>query len=142
MQALRLFLPLLLAICTVGSAAESGMSFHSFWSEFRQAVVDNDKTKIASMTRFPFKVRGPDDSDPVKQYDRPGFLSIYERLVVQRVYLPEAGQIVAKSMRELIAGKSEITPEDFLTKNVVRFQQFEFERSKGRWWFTRAYLEE
>ncbi|HXH08631.1 MAG TPA: hypothetical protein VNP04_02495 [Alphaproteobacteria bacterium] len=118
------------------------MGFQSFWSEFRQAVIDNDKAKIASMTRFPFKVRGLADSDPVKQYDRTGFLSIYERLVVQRVYLPEAGHIVAKSMRELIAGKSDITPEDFLTKNVVRFQQFEFERSKGRWWFTRAYLEE
>lgn len=142
MHALRLLLPLILLISGACSAEESDTGLQSFWADFRQAVLDNDKDKIASMTHFPFEVRGPDDSDPVKHYDRTGFLAIYERLVVQRIYLASAGQFVSKSMRELIGGKSEITPGDFLTKNVIRFQQFEFERIKGRWRFTRAYLEE
>jgi hypothetical protein len=109
---------------------------------FRQAVMDNAIDKIALMTHFPFEVRGPDDSDPVKTYDRTGFASIYKRLVTQTAYLPSAGQIISKSMQELIRGKKVITQADFLDENMMRFQQFEFTRIKGRWWFTRAYLEE
>lgn len=142
MYALRLLLPLILLISSACSAEVSDKSAQGFWRQFRQAVVNNDKEKVADMAQFPLEVRGVDDSNPVKQYDRAGFLAIYERLVAQPVYLPSAGQIVAKSMRAVMAEKAEIVAEDFLADNAFRIEQFEFERFEGGWRFTRAYLEE
>lgn len=143
MNACKAILPVILALlCVVCSAAGKDYSCNQYWSTFRQAVLDNDKGRLAGMTRFPFEVRGPDDSDPVRQYDAKGFLAIYERLVAQPVFLPREGKIVSKSMRQLIDEKKEITPDDYLTSDSIQIHQFEFERIKGKWLFTRAYLEE
>lgn len=128
--------------CLACSANENASDANQFWSTFRQAVVDNNKERIASITRFPFEVRGPDDSDPVIRYDRKGFLAIYERLVAQSVYMPSEGKIVPKSMRQLISDKQELSPQDYLTSDAIQFHQFEFERIEGRWYFSRAFLEE
>jgi hypothetical protein len=76
MRAFKIILPIILALfCVVCSAAEKDSGYSQYWGEFRQAVLDNDKGKIADLTRFPFEVRGPDDSDPVKKYDTKGFLA-------------------------------------------------------------------
>jgi len=143
MYAFKTVLPVILALfCVVCSAAVKDSGSNQYWSTFRQAVLDNNKEKIVAMTRFPFEVRGPDDSDPLKHYDRKGFLAIYERLVAQPVFLPSDGKIISKSMRQLIGEKKEITPADYLTSDSIQFHQFEFKRIKGKWFFTRAYLEE
>lgn len=143
MRGLKIILPLFLTLfCVVCSAAETDSGYSQFWSTFRQAVLDNDKVKIVEMTRFPFEVRGPDDSDPVQPYDHHGFLSIYEKLVAQPVFLPSDGKIISKTMRQLIDEKKEITPADHPTSDSFQVHQFEFRRIKGKWFFTRAYLEE
>jgi hypothetical protein len=116
--------------------------FRPFWADFRQAVISNDKTKIASLTHFPFEVLGADDSNPAKFLDRKEFLDIYERLVVQTVYFPSGGQIVSKTMREMIYETKDIPKKDTNKGDAMQFQQFEFETIGGKWRFVRAYLEE
>ena len=117
-------------------------SFRRFWADFRQTVISTDKTKITSLTHFPFEVLGPDDSDSVKFLDRKGFLDIYERLVGQTIYFPSGGQIVSKTMLQMINETKEIPKKDTNKGDAMQFQQFEFEVIGGKWRFVRAYLEE
>lgn len=130
----------MLAAVQLASCTET--AGQQFWSEFRQAVIAADEEKIVSITRFPFVVRGPVDSDPVRQYDREGFLAIYEQLLEQDVYLPSKGVIVRHSMRELVLRSQELPADSLVGTEHIRFHQFEFQRLDGRWRFTRAYLDE
>lgn len=107
-----------------------------YWRAFRQAVLDDNKDKLFSLTRFPFEVRGPHASDPVDYYDRSCFAAIFRRVVVQRVALPSG----EKSMLQLINEKSEIGPADYQSPDAIQVHQFEFRRINGEWLFTRAYL--
>lgn len=146
MRIFKIILPAILALfCVVCSAAEknsdcSGCS--QYWSVFRQAVIDNDKCKIADLTRFPFEVRGPADFQPIKRYDRKGFLEVYESLVTQPVCLLSNGKFIDKPMRQLIDEKKEIAPSDYLTPDTFQIENFKFRCIKGKWYFTFAYTEE
>lgn len=115
---------------------------NQFWQAFRQAVLDDNVDTVISMTHFPFEVRKPDDSAPVKRYEQQDFPALYEQLIAQQVYYPSGGAMSSKPMRQLIAEKQQITPGDFIKPNLIQFLQFEFDRIDGRWLFTRAYLEE
>ncbi|BBA34878.1 hypothetical protein sS8_2934 [Methylocaldum marinum] len=145
MHALRLLLPLILLISSISGACAAEVpdpELQAFWTRFRQAVLAYDKNKVATMTRFPFEVRGVYYGDPGKDYNRKGFLAIYERLMVQRISVPSGNVSIEKSMIEFIEDKTEIAPKDVSTESRMRFEQFVFERVRGRWLFTRAYLEE
>jgi hypothetical protein len=145
MHALRLLLPLILLLSSISGACAAEVpdpELQAFWTRFRQAVLAYDKNKVATMTQFPFEVGEVDDSVPIKHYNRKGFFDIYERLMVQRVSVPSGNVSIEKSMIEFIEDKTEIAPKDLSTENRMRFEQFVFERVRGRWRFTRAYLEE
>ncbi|MBU0699826.1 hypothetical protein KKE26_00780 [bacterium] len=148
MYMFKTMLSITLALCCVAcSSTQKNSDIDQYWSTFRQAVLDNNRNKVICMTRFPFEVRGPDDSDPVKHYSRKEFLVIYGRLLAQSELLPSGEKDVWKwkSMRRLIIENNKIPPEDRLSPDFIRFyqfHQFEFQRIKGRWFFTRAYLEE
>ncbi|BBA34877.1 hypothetical protein sS8_2933 [Methylocaldum marinum] len=142
MLVLRLLLPLILLISGACAAEVPDPELQAFWTQFRQAVLARNKNKVAAMTQFPFEVRGVVDSSPVKHYNRKGFFDIYERLMVQRTDILSGNQFISKSMIELIEENPEIPPKDVLTENQMRFEDFVFERVRGRWRFTRAYLEE
>lgn len=123
-------------------AAENGATpLETYWSQFRQAVLDGNSEKVASMTRFPLWVRGPDDSDPVMYYDKKSFPQIFTRLLNQEVLYLSAGEVRSKTMLQVVKDKKQIAASDYLTDTVINVGQFEFERIKGRWLFTRAYLE-
>jgi hypothetical protein len=141
-RALKFLVPLVVLAAGGCLADRSSTPAQPFWAEFRQAVLADDMDKIARVTRFPFEVRGPDDSNPIEQYDQAGFQDVYRRLMAQPVYLPLSGVIIAKSMRELIAEQKTLAADDQTTADTFHFHQFEFELSKGRWQFVRAYLEE
>jgi hypothetical protein len=102
----------------------------------------NDTNQVTLMTRFPFEVRGPDDSDPIKHYDRKKFRVIFKRVVVQPVLLPSNRKFISKSMLKVIDDKRDITTVDYQTPTIFQVEQFEFERIEGHWFLTRAYLEE
>ena len=126
----------------VHAAEVADKGFALFWQEFKQAVINNDKVKIVSLTHFPFEVHGGDDSEAIKVLDKKGFINIYERLIVQAVYFPSGNEIVSKPLREVIYESKEIPESNVANVGNARFQQFEFERRNGKWRFVRAFLEE
>lgn len=117
--------------------------FQGFWNEFRQAIKANDIEKAASMTRFPFKVNGVDDSVPVKTYNRETFPKVWGKLLQQIESTPDSkGNSSHETMKQLIERKETVSIKDIGTESFVRVGDFEFEKAKGKWVFTRAYLDE
>ncbi|UCE30804.1 MAG: hypothetical protein JSW68_12250 [Burkholderiales bacterium] len=132
----------LLLFSSACAATGPQTSYQGFWARFRQAVLDDDRDRVVSLMRLPFEVRGPDDAQPVRRLDRAGFLEIYDRLVLQELYLPQGGALVVRTMRALIEQRPDASEDDLLTEGIARFHQFQFERIGDHWRFTRAYLEE
>ncbi|MEQ1778977.1 MAG: hypothetical protein ABL863_10595, partial [Nitrosomonas sp.] len=81
-------------------------------------------------------------SSAIQLLDEKSFNNIYERLLVQTIFLPVRDQIVPKPMRELIYETKSLSSEETENTNTISFQQFEFEQRNGRWRFVRAFLEE
>jgi hypothetical protein len=123
------------------SAQQEEGSFQNFWSDFRSAVISGDKERISSLTKFPFEVRGPNDSDPVIRHNRSSFMKIYDRLLTQQVYSFDGAQVNPKPMREIIESKTRIAKSDILAEDFVRIEKFTFAKVKDRWLFIRAYIE-
>jgi hypothetical protein len=143
MRLLKLVLPLVILLFGVGnSIAQKDSDITAFWRTFRQAALTSNYDRVASVTRFPFEVRGPDDSDPIKHYNRKAFPVIFKRVLSQPLSLTSEGRIITKSMLEVIEYKTEIIPTDYLTPSIIRVNQLQFTRIDDHWLFTRAYLEE
>lgn len=122
-----------------GDKQNSPDGFRKFWSDFRQATLAGDKGKVASLASFPFKTRGPLDSDPVKTYERAEFLTIFEKLLAQDPGLSREPE----TMRHFIE-RTAIVEERMLGNGgrAAKVGAFTFERLGGRWRFTQAYVEE
>jgi hypothetical protein len=127
---------------SVSSAQTEQNDFQVFWSEFRAAIKANDRQKIASLTAFPFKTRGTDDGDPVVRRDRASFLRILDRLLDDDPGLSQEPD----KMRLLIERKAEINSKELReiseSGGQARIGDFVFEKVKGKWVFTFAYLDE
>lgn len=130
------------SVLVIAQATEIESEANHFWRSFRQAVMNQDHARLSALTRFPFEVRGPDDSDPVKRFDRKGFKRILRRVLAQPVFVELDGKSVTKSMLEIVEEKAELKPSDYHNPSYVQVEQFEFQRINGHWAFTRAYLEE
>jgi hypothetical protein len=116
---------------------------YKYWHSFRKAVMDNDKSQVLSLTHFPFKIKGTDDSDGVKKYDKNGFTKILVKLLDQHVLLPGGSdKVIEKTMRQIVQEKKNLVREDFLTPNIIRIEDFVFKSVNGHWLFTQGYLEE
>ena len=120
-------------------AETEAKDFQAFWTEFRQAIKANDKDKVVSMTRFPFKTRGETDSDPVKTHTKESFLKIWDEMLKADPGLsPETD-----TMRRFVERKATITSKDLGSgKGSVRIGNFVFEKVQGKWLFTMAYLDD
>jgi hypothetical protein len=122
------------------SAPSPLKDFQGFWSEFRAAVKADDKEKIASMTAFPFRVKGFDDDDAVKRYEKAQFLKILDRLLD----IDSGENLAEEKMRVFIDRKAEVNTKDLRDGgSKASLGNFIFERVKGKWTFTMAngYLE-
>ena len=105
----------------------------------RKYPTANDKDKVASMTRFPFKTKGQTDSDPVKTHTKGSFLKIWDKILQADPGLrPETD-----TMRRYVERKATITSKDLGSgKGSARIGTFVFEKVQGKWLFTMAYLDE
>lgn len=117
-------------------------SFQNFWTEFRRAFLDGDQKTIAALTKFPFEVKGPDDSDPVLFFDKATFLDIYDTLMKQQIYVPSGTGFVTKTMQEIIHEKTTVTDLDLLSEYMARVELFTFVRENGKWLFNRMYIDD
>lgn len=135
-----LLLTILLWATTVRAGKDRAAQ--SNWTEFRQAIISGNTEKVATITKFPLSVRGPDDSEPVIYYNKKQFPAILKRLLHQEVFFLSGGKLSSKTMLQVVQEKERLDPADFLTEKDIRVEQFEFEKINGHWLFTRAYLEE
>jgi len=113
-----------------------------FWSEFRGAVINYKFDKVVSLTHFPFEIKGLDEYQPPEYHGRKGFRRNYERILVTPFVVEPGDKLLLGNMLKLVQKKTKLTRKDYLTADIIRIEQFEFERIKGRWFFTRAYVEE
>lgn len=115
--------------------------FRFFWVEFRQAVLDNDVSKIKSLTRFPFETKGPLEDDRTKKVISREFDLLWPRLLETD---PHSWGPLRDSMKELIARRDEPRVEEISTepKGEVQIGVFVFRKIKNRWLFTRAIIAE
>lgn len=84
----RLITSLAIVLVLVASAPAQNQvaEFQSFWNQFRSAVQQNDKARIAALTSFPFTTRGPLDRDPTIKHSRAWFLKSIDGLLAQKHY--------------------------------------------------------
>jgi hydroxyethylthiazole kinase-like sugar kinase family protein len=122
--------------------ANAADNAQSFWKTFRQAVLNGKTSEIVSMTRFPFEVRGVDDGDPVKRYNRHKFPAIFNQVVSQHVIVMTGKDVIEKTMLQIVKEKKDLNAADIAAPDFFRVELFTFHMIKGRWFFTRAYLEE
>ena len=135
---------LLLSCCALAQQNErkNFEGIQQFWTQFRAAILSNDKEKVASLTKFPFEVRGPDDGDPLVYYDKKGFLGILDDILNQPVYQMKGTNIKSTTMGEIVKDKTEVSDADLLSDDFARVELFTFVKEKNRWLFNRAYVEE
>jgi hypothetical protein len=134
----RLALILFLLLPAMASAPPPVKDFLSFWREFRAAVLAPDTTKIDTLTRFPFRTRGPLDSDPVQSHTREQFRPLWPKLLASDPGLKPQPE----TMRQLIQRTERPGAQDWKPgAPKARIGNFVFEQANGKWLFTFAYTE-
>jgi len=113
--------------------------FQVFWTNFRAAVLADRTDQVAEHTAFPFKTRGPVDSDPIVTHTKESFLKNFAKWINMDVGLSKEPE----SMRQYIERKTTVTVKDVSANGVgARVANFVFNKARGRWLFTMAYVEE
>jgi hypothetical protein len=115
--------------------------FRFYWVAFRQAVLDNNVSKVKSLTRFPFETKGPLEEDKKKKFIAKEFDLLWPRLLETD---PHSWGPLRDSMRELIVRREEPRVEEISTEPTGKIQvgAFLFQKIKNRWYFTRAIVAE
>ena len=134
-------LPLAVSVSCAGqpSSAGSTAELQKFWTEFRAAALEGNMDKVASLTQFPFTVRGVLDSDPVQALDHAAFLPMFAKLLAQDPGL----KAEPETMRDLIERTKALSDKALGDGGrTARLGTFVFARTGGQWRFTRAYVEE
>jgi hypothetical protein len=124
------------------SAQEQVSTPQKFWTEFRLAVLAKDNQKLVSMTQFPLEVRGVDDSQAAKQYQKEQFETVFTKILEQPVVTMEGEKIITNTTRDVINSTKIITKEHSMTDDSFRVDQLVFELKNKQWKLVRAYLEE
>jgi hypothetical protein len=126
------------------SCAGAAEELRPFWDQFRQAVENNDQSKVAELTQFPLETRGPDDSDPVVPVSRVEFLTtIYDKAMGQfQDSVVVGGQRIDKNLKDAIVEKTALTAKDQPSADFAFILAMQFNRIGGHWKLGRIYLEE
>ena len=133
-----IFYTLITYECMANSTDEA---FQSFWNEFRIAVIKEDYATLEKFTKFPLKIRGPDDSMPTEYFRKDDFKDIFDRIMQQKTYLPnDEDSLIKTSMKEIVDNTLLIS--DMKNGEQYQIEQLVFEYINGQWFFTNAYLEE
>jgi hypothetical protein len=114
--------------------------FSEFWLDFRRALLSADATTLERMTRFPLKVRGELDSDPVRHVARRELQIIFDRVLTA-----DSGT----SARERISNRLLVERTESLVGTVrgvavsadtARVGPFSFRRGSNGWQLEQIYL--
>ena len=119
------------------TAAVADTSVQHFWTEFRRAALAGDVARVAALTSFPLRTRGPMDDDPEVTHDRVAFAALFRRLMAQDPGLAAAPE----TMRALLDRTHALGPRE-LSPEQARVGAFEFARTPVGWRLVFAYTEE
>ncbi|WKJ89956.1 hypothetical protein QZJ86_18410 [Methylomonas montana] len=135
------FVALLSLFTSCAGAAED---LQPFWDQFRQAVKNNDKSKVAELTQFPLETRGPVDSDPIIPVSRDEFVTeVYDKVMDQfQDSVVVGGKRIDKNLREAIVEKATLSAKDQQSDDFAFILSMQFKRIGGIWKLSRIYLEE
>jgi hypothetical protein len=113
--------------------------FSTFWSTFRTATLGDNVDQVASMTRFPLEVRGPDDADPIVNEGRDSFDGVLAQVMNQDSGVLAEGETVRQYVQRTDdIGERNVEPDG----HAARVGDFVFERVGDRWMLVRVYLAE
>ena len=116
-------------------------SFDDFWEQFRSAVIQEDLAAVTQLTQFPFQTRGSHGNQSIIRYDRSSFMTIFNKIIDQKVYTLDNQQLVPKTMKQVIKGVQDINDKHIIRDDLARVEQFTFIKTdEGAWLFERAYL--
>jgi hypothetical protein len=136
----RLYVLLCLFALIAGCSASSPpppQDFPTFWHAFRTAALGDQIDQVASMTRFPLEVRGPDDADPVVSENRDAFGRVLEQVMNQDSGVRAERETVRQYLqRTEDTGEGHVEPDG----RAARVGDFVFERVADRWMLVRVYL--
>ena len=121
------------------TAAEA-QSFNQYWDKFRQAIVNENLDEVTKLTQFPFQTRGTNGSDSTVKYDKSSFITIFKKIIDQKIYAFNNQQLVPLSMKEVVANAENISKEHLIKDDLARVEQFTFVKIGGHWYFERAYI--
>jgi hypothetical protein len=106
----------------------------SFYVALRSAALSGRTDSVAALVRFPLQTRGVMDGDPVLKHDARTFPKLLPKLLDA-----DAGVDGKTNMRQLLASKPALTPNDANGKGRYRVANFVFERTKTGWRWVFAY---
>jgi hypothetical protein len=136
-------LPLLAFVClwvlAAGCTDSRGEeSFDTFWARFREAVLAHDAGRVVALTAFPFKTRGPLDSDAVRSHDTAGFRNLFEKLLQQ----DSGASKDVESMQKFIERTPRVSDKSYGDGGAsARVGAFLFQKIEGQWRFVLAYID-
>ncbi|MBM3530553.1 MAG: hypothetical protein FJX62_20925 [Alphaproteobacteria bacterium] len=103
MKRLAFLLALICCAMPSGPAAAQPGDFAPFWKEFAAAAKNNDKARIASLTKFPYEYRlkklGPGQFDTIwKTFFPPSMLACLARAKPVKDYQAESYSVFCKKI--------------------------------------------
>lgn len=131
---------LFVAVASACAAGEQTDTADAFWSEFRQAVAEENIQKIASLTRFPLKTRGVHDAMPVVTYDKEAFVEIFPLILNTEV--PRQLEEGSMTLKQSILEKKALDPKDFSSEDQLWIGDFKFDQTDDGWRLSFVYWSE
>ena len=117
---------------------ESEKCFNIFWTEFREAVIKCDTTKLVILIHFPLKVSGERDEDSVMYLRKDNFIPYYRKFLLNTSFFIEGRYITNFEYIRITKTpkKATIFQE---TETWKRIGDLEFEKIKNKWGLTLIY---
>ena len=110
-------------------------SFPEFWRKFRIAVLNSDSIQLITMTTFPFKTHGPLDDDPMVEYKKEKFATVFQAFLKQNSGLNLEGGTELEEIKKATKPK-----EKDVDGNYARVGDLVFNKNNEGWKLTLAYL--
>ena len=70
---------------TDSKSVVNNADFNVFWSDFREAVLNNNVSEMEKFTQFPLETRGPYDFNPVIKFDKSKFEKIMNLYLKEKI---------------------------------------------------------
>lgn len=112
-----------------------------FWRNFRQALLEGHKQKLASMTRLPLVVRGLTDDQPSRRVGKSKLVSTLKTVLAQEVYPTHAANDSPQPLRKLVEMTPVWQPMHWSSAKQVRLESLAFAKDASGWKLVTVYDE-